>query len=52
MKPGKNSTIWKILGIICIIVGVIGLFLPGIQGILLMLLGLSLLGYINFRKKK
>jgi uncharacterized protein YqgC (DUF456 family) len=53
MKPKKNRTwLWKTLGILCIVVGIIGLFLPGIQGILLILLGLSLLGYIRLRRRK
>ncbi len=51
MKQKKNARIWKIIGIMCFALGVIGLFLLGIQGILLMLVGLSLLGYIHFRKK-
>jgi uncharacterized protein YqgC (DUF456 family) len=52
MKQKKNGLFWKILGIICIIVGIIGLFLPIIQGTLLIIIGLSLLGYINLRKRK
>jgi len=52
MKQKKNGLFWKILGITCIIIGIIGLFLPGIQGILLILAGLSLLGYIKLRRKK
>ncbi len=53
MKPKKNRTLlWKTLGILCIAVGIVGLFLPGIQGILLILVGLSLLGYIKLRRNK
>lgn len=51
MKRNK-SLVWKILGIACIVLGIIGLFLPGIQGILLILVGLSLLGYIRLRRNK
>ena len=33
-----------VLGYACIVVGIIGLFLPILQGVLFLLLGLSLLG--------
>jgi uncharacterized protein YqgC (DUF456 family) len=52
-KIGKISV--KVLGVLCIIVGILGLFLPIIQGILLILIGLGLLGdhrLMNWFKKK
>ncbi len=48
----KNSGIWKILGILCIGLGIIGLFLPVIQGILLIVAGLALLGHVKLGRNK
>ena len=42
----------KILGVTLIIIGIIGLFLPIIQGILLILAGLLLLGVKKEQIKK
>ncbi|MEM3154020.1 MAG: hypothetical protein QW165_00435 [Candidatus Woesearchaeota archaeon] len=39
-----------IAGIICILIGIAGLFLPFVQGIILILIGLGLLGYGPVRK--
>ena len=37
--------LWKkIIGVILIVIGIFGLFLPGIQGIALIILGLILVG--------
>ena len=45
-KKRTGSEIWditkKILGIIFIIIGIIGLFLPFLQGLLLIIIGLAL----------
>lgn len=40
----------KIIGIILIIAGIIGLFLPFFQGVLMILLGLILLGNPKLKK--
>ena len=49
-----ESEIWKIikkvLGVIFILVGIIGLFLPILQGILLILIGLALFNNENIHK--
>lgn len=45
MKLPKNKTIGFPLGILFVIIGIAGLFLPILQGILLILLGLALLGF-------
>ncbi len=41
-------TVWRLgrttLGAVCLVLGVIGLFLPFLQGILFLAVGLSLLG--------
>lgn len=44
-KSGIKKTLRRILGVICIILGVIGLFLPFLQGILLIFAGLVLLEF-------
>jgi hypothetical protein len=41
----------KVLGVLIIILGIIGLFVPFIQGILLILLGLGLLGINKVQEK-
>lgn len=46
-----ENSLRKIVGIIFITLGVLGLFLPFIQGVLLILLGLVLLGSKLARKK-
>ncbi len=44
LKPDKYKIFKKIAGIVLIVIGVIGLFLPIIQGVLLIIAGLLLLG--------
>ena len=39
----------KILGIVCVVLGIISIFIPFAQGLLLIFIGLGLLGY---KKKK
>lgn len=41
----------RFLGIVCLVVGIVGLFLPFIQGVALILVGLGLLGVIEWKKK-
>ena len=41
----------KILGILLIVLGIVGLFLPFLQGIAMILLGLALLGNKTARTK-
>ncbi|MFH1289968.1 MAG: PGPGW domain-containing protein [Nanoarchaeota archaeon] len=45
MKTPKNHTIRIILGIIFLTLGILGLFLPFLQGILFILIGAALLGF-------
>jgi uncharacterized membrane protein YbaN (DUF454 family) len=47
-----NKILKKVLGIIIIIIGVIGLFLPFIQGILLIITGLMLFDEKKFEYLK
>ncbi len=51
-KKGIQAGLWKVLGILCIIVGLAGIFLPIIPGILLIFLGVTLLGFIKLRHTK
>lgn len=59
IKKLKNPILRKIIGIAFLVVGFLGLFLPILQGILFIIMGLTLLGYNpskkwlkNLRKKK
>ncbi len=45
-----HANIKKILGVLLIIVGFIGLFLPGLQGILMIALGAYLIEYKPLNK--
>jgi len=53
-KEKKKNRVWeiikKITGIILIIIGIIGLFLPLLQGILLILIGLALFHNQNIKE--
>jgi len=46
----KNS-VRAFLGVCCLVIGVVGLFLPFLQGIALIMLGLVLLGNKTMMKK-
>ncbi|MBU0760117.1 MAG: hypothetical protein KJ858_00335 [Nanoarchaeota archaeon] len=53
MKLPNRKRIKIPLGILCIILGIAGLFLPILQGIALIILGLVLLGFpVNKHLKK
>jgi len=45
-----NKTIKKVLGILLILIGIVGLFLPFLQGIVLIILGISLVSPKLYRK--
>ena len=47
-----NHKVRFVLGVVCLVLGFFGLFVPGIQGILLILAGLALLGYDFWKKRK
>ena len=45
-----ENTVRSIAGLICIIAGVLGLFLPIVPGMVLIFIGLILLGWVKIRQ--
>jgi uncharacterized protein YqgC (DUF456 family) len=50
MKKMINKTIKKTLGVLLIIIGIAGLFLPILQGVAMIIFGISLVHPILYKK--
>ena len=46
-----ENSVRVMLGVILVVLGIIGLFLPFLQGIAMIFLGLTLLGFKHMREK-
>jgi len=49
-KKFKWSVMWKVFGVLLIVVGVVGIFLPILQGFVLIVIGAALLGFEPAKK--